>query len=451
MAHMLRLICFCSLLLTLFSCKKDQIPNYAIESNEFINTWVLDSMRRYYLWSEELPGSPNITSEPKIFFGEIKNKNDRFSQLYLPNDPASFEASSRSAYGFDYVVLKDETSNTFFGVVKLVLKESPAERAGLQRGMFITAVNKKTFTNENINSLYQELVSSNVVNLTIQSQLSNRNTEQELEIHAGLSFEQPVISSLLLHGAKKIGYVYIDHFSFGLTTTLQPIIEQFKSQGIEQLIIDLRYNLGGEVSEAAGLSALLAPGIEYNSPFIVYQGNRNGGTRKESFGEAATFDGLINFGILQTVKLNLPKIYILTSGSTASAAEIVINCLKPYMEVVTIGEKTTGKDLASFLIKDFSSPQKVAWEIQPIIYKLYNAKDIGDYGEGLLPTVEISELGRLPLPALGDTGDLLIETALQQMDAVQPKTQHLNRINKPTLKFDSQSDRAVHSVVLTHR
>lgn len=424
---------------------------YEFGTNEYVNSWLLDSMRRYYFWSDDLPTKPDLGAEPKRFFQAIKNGQDRFSYIYLPNDPASFDVSSRSAFGFDYAVLENATDGSFFGIVKLVLKDSPAERAGLKRGDVITAINGKSIHADNSASLYEELLNSQTFMLTIRITVGGELVEQSVEIHKGLSFEQPVIHQIFLQGSKKVGYIYIDHFSFGLTASLISVFEHFKTEGVEELILDLRYNLGGEVSEAAGLCALVAPNIEFDTPFIIYKGNKNGGTRKESFGVASTFDGYIRFEDVQNAALRLSKIYLLTTGATASSAEVVINCLKPYMEVVTIGEKTLGKDLASFLIKDFSSPQKISWQIQPIVYKLYNAGDVGDYGSGFLPTVEIDELSSLPLPAMGDSEDVLIKTALNQIQGERGKAYRTGAINRAVLHFDSQLNRPSGNVVLTHK
>lgn len=433
------------------SCKKDAPLIYDVGTNEYINTWILDSMRRYYFWSENLPADPNLNIEPNGFFETIRNETDRFSRLYLPNDPSSFETSSRSAFGFEYAVIEQPKERSVLGVVKLVLKDSPAERAGLKRGDLIKSINGKAFTTENTNSLYQALINSQTLNLTTQIFVSGETAEQEIEIQKGWTFEQPLVSRIYTLNTGKVGYVYIDHFSFGLSTSLQPVFKQFKNEHINALILDLRYNLGGEVSEAAGVSALIAPDIDFRTAFITYKGNKNGGTRDETFGEAATFDGYIYFDELLHAKLNLPNVYVLTTRSTASAAEVVINCLKPYMEVITIGEKTMGKDLASFLIKDGASPQQVAWEIQPIVYKLYNSAGSGDYGKGLSPTLTVNELDELPLFEIGDDRDLLIKAALNQVQKTNDKVYRTKTSSHAIVRFDSQSSRASQSVILTHK
>ena len=117
--------------------------------------------------------------------------------------------------------------------------------------------------------------------------------------------------------------------------------------------------------------------------------------------------------------MNLTKVYILTTESTASASELVINGLKPYIEVVQIGDITTGKNVGSITIYD--SPTfgkenrnpKHYYAMQPIVFKIANADNFGEYYNGLTP----AEGNLLPenitnLGVLGTTSEPLLSTAI---------------------------------------
>lgn len=440
------------------ACKKDHIKKeYPQGSNEQINTWILDSLSRYYYWTEELPKKPVLSQSPTAFFVSVKSASDRFSQLYLPNEAGV--SSSRSLYGFDYAVIQEPVTQRVFGLVKCVLKGSPAERYGLKRGAYISKINGKAFSSSNVAALDQELLTGRTTKLILADLKDGVYVDQpELNMIAGLTFEQPVLHQVIERGGLKIGYLYIDGFSAGMANTLIPVFSDFKSAGVSELVIDLRYNSGGEVSEAAGLCAMVAPGLTYGTDFIIYKGNKNGGQRKESIGEAATFDKRLDFNTLLQSNISMKRVFVLTTGATASASEVLINNLKPYMQVKIIGEKTMGKDEASFLIRDQRVPRQVDWEMYPIIYKLFNAQGQGGYGGGISPDLQLSEFTVLPLVPFGNTNDALLSKALDQLSAKKIISSARSAIGEMRLSFDntlvlsdSHLEKANKSIVLTHR
>lgn len=129
----------------------------------------------------------------------------------------------------------------------------------------------------------------------------------------------------------------------------------------------------------------------------------------------------------------------MTGSHTASAAELLINSLRPYLTVIQSGQQTLGKDMASFVIKDYRNPQLVPkWEIYPMIFKLYNAAGKGDYSNGLIPDQTADELSALPLKPFGDISDPLIQSCLQKSfaGAGQVKTEAVSEKSK--VLFDSR-------------
>lgn len=445
--------------LMISACKKEQSkPEYPQGSNEKINSWVLDSLKRYYYWNDHLPQKADFSQAPLQFFNSIKNNSDRFSRLYLPEDLSTIPVSTRSLYGFDYAVIQGSANLQPVALVKFVLKDSPAARYGLKRGDYISRINGQRFTATNISTLEKDLLNGRTATIGMAEFKDGiYNDTIELNMIAGLTFEQPAVHQILESESTKTGYIYIDSFSPGISSSLIPVFTEFKNQGISELVLDLRYNSGGDVSEAAALCTMIAPGINYNSPFITYRGNKNGGIRNESFGVAATFDHQVNFNALLSANISLKRIFILATGATASASEVVINNLKPYLQVVLVGAKTMGKDEASFLIQDLREPKKVAWEMYPIIYKLSNASGQGGYAAGIEPDLQVSEFSQLPLLPFGNVNDPLISMALKQF-AVQKKTGAVNRsasavavASVAMIYADTHIRKSTGSIVLTHR
>ncbi|MEZ2337635.1 S41 family peptidase [Mucilaginibacter sp. RCC_168] len=441
------------------SCKKDNSTrNYPVGSNENINTWILDSLKRYYYWSDGLPSKPALNRPPLDFFSAIRNSSDRFSYILLPGDPSTISPSNKSQYGFDYTTIKEKNTGLVFGVVKLVLSDSPASRGGLKRGDYISKINGKTITLENAAALQQELLSGSKVIITLAELNGNELKDiDSVELTAGFTFEQPAVSNITGVGGSKIAYLYVYDFSPGLATSLYNTFMSFKNAGVTELILDLRYNSGGQVAEAAGLCAMIASGVNYTTPFIIYKGNKNGGSRSESLGDAASFDHTLNFNTLLQANLNLKRVFILGTGATASASEVMINNLKPYMQVVLIGEKTRGKDEASFKISDARVPKQVEWEMHPIVYKLFNAAGNGSYNAGIDPDISVTELSDLPLQPFGAREDPLVKAALNRISGNNTiRIAGLKSSNKCNLAAgnilaDSRVMLTSASTVITHR
>jgi len=450
-------ICFVIIFSVHVACKKDNTKTvYPVGTNENINTWILDSLKRYYYWSESLTSEPGIDKNPKDFFAAIRNPADRFSYIVLPDD-ASTKIPGNRDFGFDYTTVKYQNTNEVIGIIKLVLSDSPAFRAGLKRGDYISKINNKKLT-ENAEALQQEIFNNNHFLLGLAEFEGNTWVDtRSVEIIKGVTLDQSAISKIIESEGKKVGYLYFQDFNAGLASSLNNVFAGFKSAGITELILDLRYNSGGQVAEAAGLCAMIAAGVTYDKPFIIYKGNRNGGVRTESIGSAATFDGTVNFNALTQNNLGLNRVYVLCTGVTASASEVMINNLRPYMQVIAVGEKTRGKDEASFRIFDARIPKQVLWEMHPIVYKLFNSDGNGDYSAGINPDLQANELTVLPLLSFGETADPLVKMAMAHasgkttISAKGLKSTKIDELFSVEVLTDSRLKTAERSMVITHR
>lgn len=126
----------------------------------------------------------------------------------------------------------------------------------------------------------------------------------------------------------------------------------------------------------------------------------------------------------------MSEVYIITSANTASAAEVVINNLKPYIKVTQIGDKTLGKDMAAFTLSDTETPEN-KWVIYPMVYKIFNILDSGNYTSGIEPALIADEYAQLPLQPLGSKDETLLASALlvitgQASSNLKQKPQHKN-------------------------
>lgn len=406
-------------LLSIVSCRQDDegIPDFPEGSTESVNVWVQDSMRRYYYWAQQMPQKPNYSLPTQDFFKSLLSPQDRFSFILNTKDASTYPKSARSMYGFDYTILQ-QPDGKIVTVIKLVLQNSPAQNASLKRGMIITKINGAVITSANMGTLSSSVINSSVLNLSVGDwNNGNIDNEKDITVYYGFTFHQSLVSKIFEHNGKKTAYLYVYDFPDGMAQLLSQKFSEFKSLGVQALVLDLRYNYGGSVSSAAALCAMIPAGISANSPFIIYKGNKNGGEVKMNFAQQIAYDkSAPGFNILHANTLGFSKVYILTSESTASASEIVINNLKPYMEIIQVGGTTLGKDMAGFAIEDQRNPPKISWQIHPVIYKVYNANGQGEYNNGISPQISVNEFSVLPLLPLGDPNETVLSSALNKIN-----------------------------------
>ena len=213
-------------------------------------------------------------------------------------------------------------------------------------------------------------------------------------------------------GGRRVGYLVYNHFTSGLSSTsteydedLREAFQYFSSQQVNEFVLDLRYNNGGQVSCAQLLSTMLVPASALGQPlcYLEYRANS-----QEDRTPLYLDENLIQGG----ANLNLSRLYVLTGSETASASEMLINCLKPYMEVVLIGDVTVGKNMGSLT---FTSPELLL-TMSPMVCKIYNSQGESDYAEGFQPDISVDESSDLThfLP-FGNQDELMLSTALGQM------------------------------------
>ncbi|MBS7566951.1 PDZ domain-containing protein [Mucilaginibacter sp. Bleaf8] len=397
----------------LAACKKENSASVPLSGS---NQWILDSMRVYYYWNKELPKQPAANESPTSFFKSLLNPADRFSYIDNP-DEVKTEYSSFAWYGFEYAFVESAAlAGQLIGTVTLVVPGGPAEKQGLKRGDIFTAVNEVALSTSTSNSIKRVLSEGNGVTL----QLADLQDKQLIRTsavkitHQNFS-EQPVYTTRIFSGGQaKIGYIFYNWFSGLNDYNVLDSLNKLKSQGISELVIDLRYNPGGDVSSAAKIAATLTPG-KPEQLFAIYQANSNGGHINKSFNDLIGENGFQpqDFSEFTSRRINLKRIFILTSASTASAAELLVNNLKPFIQVIQIGHTTTGKDMASFAIRDFHTPIKINFTLHPLVFKLYNANGQGEYSNGLTPDYIVDEFSVLPLKPFSDPDDPLLKKALE--------------------------------------
>jgi C-terminal processing protease CtpA/Prc len=322
--------------------------------------------------------------------------------------------------GMDYALRHKSGSTTdIFGWVRYVLPNSDASDKGVERGAIFYAINGIPLTVDNYRTLLG--ATTYTINLADYDNGNITPNGQSVSLTKTNLSENPIlVNSLINQGTHKIGYLMYNGFYPSYDSQLNTTFGQLKSQNITDLVLDLRYNSGGSVTSATRLASMITG--QFNGQlFAKEQWNLKAQAYFEETNPSTLNNNFSNtIGSNSINSLNLTKVYILTSKSSASASELVINCLKPYITVIQIGDVTTGKNVGSITLYDSPTFSKTnvnpnhKYAMQPIVLKIVDKNGIGDYTSGIAPTFPLVEnLGNLSV--LGNENELLLSTAINQI------------------------------------
>ena len=266
-----------------------------------------------------------------------------------------------------------------------------------------------------------------------------------------LTINPILLSKIIETDGKKIGYLVYNQYINEYNAQLTSVFQNFKDQQVDDVVIDLRFNSGGYVDAAIHLSSILAPSSAVSTPSILIKKQWNQFYQDYWAKNNVTNQLQTTFDKTVAVNLNLAKVYFLTSQSSASASELTIVGLQPYMEVITIGEATSGKYTASSTFQPTINdegdldPDIDNWAIQPIIFKYANAAGLTDFKDGITPTHPVSEiLVASVVPQLGDEDEPLLETAIGLITGNRKKSTQLQtgiqwkKIDRSASKYQKQ-------------
>lgn len=421
--------------LLLGACREEEEPiieeaeEEEVSRNAAINNWIYRQMDIYYLWRDNMRNPGSVEKEPEVYFEALLYREaDRFSDIFEnATELTDGLGGTNTEAGYEFGLYTTPTPGQVIAEVTYIKRGSPAETKDIRRGDIITAINGQNMTIDNYQTLLRDIRRAH----TISYRRFNEATGV-LEIKPDLQMEVTRVSenpnfmdSVYTIGNQKIGYVVYHFFAPSPTpqtpntvpiydNEMDQIFQKFKTQGVNHLIVDFRYNGGGYVSSAVNLASLIAPGVsanevfsktKYNSYLMSYENLQNVQTRFRNKAE--------NIGS----QLG-GKVYILTSRRTASASELIINSLRPYMDVVIIGNKTHGKNVGSIVIEEENNPNN-NYGLLPIISQSFNSNDQSDYGNGFVPNIEALE-GTERLRPFGDLNEILLRTAIGQITGTPP-------------------------------
>lgn len=420
-------------LFILSSCESDDSTKPNTDSPTYVNDWIYNQMGMYYFWNETLPSNPDKSLTPDKFFESLVNKEDRFSWIQDNYEEliASLSGVSSGDIGFEYIgYLVTANSDSVIGQISYIKPNTPAQAGGLKRGDVFTHVDGVHLNKSNWRSLLSGAKSTAEITF-VDSNLENPVNKVIGKITKYA--ENPVyLDSTYTIGNKKIGYLVYNFFAndngngdMQYDLQLNKVFADFKTAGITDLVLDLRYNSGGSMLSSLILSSLIVPDLSTTKVFSTIQFNplyQAAYTKK--YGAESLVDKFVDkIQVCKTKqeKLNNPgsikSLYVLTSNVTASASEMLINGLKPYMNVYLIGSTTVGKNVGSFTLYDEDNKTN-KWGLQPIVLKYFNSKGTSDFEKGFTPDTE-SKDNYLQKLALGNLQEEMLQIAIQKITGIQ--------------------------------
>mgnify|MGYP000772065485 FL=1 len=440
-----------------FSCGVDRWPEYAHQTA--LDTWMLDIMQQNYLWYQDLPSydDVNLFLDPASFLSKVKSKSDSYSFV------DSVMETPLPTYGFDYSLVRSADIDTAYNaLITYVIPGSPAEAAGLERGNWIMKVDTSYISKKYETQLLQGTKARDLVmgvwkevpvepeegevgeeETTVYKVVPNDKT---LKLPAARAVEDnPVHKTEILtvkenNSDIKVGYLMYNSFTAGTKADpekyndeLRQISQEFKKAGVKYVILDLRYNAGGSLDCVQLLGTILTSNARLNGPMAYLEYNDKNRNK----------DATINFDptILGSgTNLDLPGLFVITSGTTAGAPEMLIGSLflKDSYPVVSIGSATKGQNVATeqFVNEEF------LWSVNPVVCTVYNSKH--DENGSFVPNADL-KISETTIDGItnyseflpfGDPNERLLKVAIGVIEGTYPPKKEEDTTTKAQFKIE---------------
>lgn len=449
-------ILFLTLLTSSFfiSCSQDQDDLDSIKPGDgnqrdlTVENFIYRGLNEIYLYKADVPELAddffatqtakndfldNYATPEDLFYEGLLASQDKFSFIVddyvaLENSFSGISKTTGMNYNLSYIA---SGSDDLLGFVRYVLPGTSAEEQGIKRGDIFTKVNGTQLTVSN----YQSLLASPTVTVSLATLDGNVLTDSGVTkslTNVEYNTNPVLIKKIHEINGLKVGYLMYNSFTRDYDTHLNEAFGEFKAAGVTELILDLRYNGGGDVRTATDLASMITgqfPGEifmkeEWNEKYQAYFESTE--ERKESL--LNRFNTKIRSGEAIN-SLNLSRVYVLTTLRSASASELIINGLKPYIDVIQVGDKTTGKFTASVTLYDSPNFGRTnantthKYALQPLVLKSVNAAGVSDFVNGLEPDHLIKENIR-SLGILGDLDEPLLKVALDVLQGNRASIQY---------------------------
>lgn len=359
------------------------------------NQYVYELMRDRYLWADQSPNiDPLAYDSPEAVLEAMAYRSqDRWSGIQAAEQRARYFSEGRYlGVGVQFVSTRDDEVR-----IALTYHDSPAARAGIRRGMSVVSVNDQPLASILAEGSWATVDGPDEPGVEVKYELRDLDGSiRTIVLQKDWVQIQTVLEARTLDTQQgKVGYLLFTSFLGTAPDELRRAFGEFAAQGVTDLVIDLRYNGGGLLSSAAVLGSLILDGGQAGKPL----------TRLLYNARHAAEDGDLLLPEEQ-IGLGLERLFVLTGPGTASASELLVNGLRPFIPVHLVGGTTHGKPVGSYTFNYCDMA------VVPITFRLVNSAGEGDYFEGLQPSCVIADDLE---HALGDPDESRLTAALALM------------------------------------
>ena len=379
----------------LAGCGEDRTYEYLELTQE--NQWIFQKMQDVYLWNDSItePKRQSFFSKSSTFFTSLLEKTDKYSHFT--------DSAANTGYGMGYAVMRDPLNiqrSKYYALVLFVEPGSPADKAGLKRGNWITTVGKSNISSSNYGYLDRGEATTVYTSQIVLDEENMKYMWQDADTlqmgtATALSSCGLYLDTVYTQRNHKIGYLVYNSFSQESKEKTSAAIEKFKQQNITELIVDLRYNNGGSISAASELASMIVAADNAGKTFCKLTHNSLNSEQ----------DTVYKYTPANTLSLN--KVYIISGTTTRGAAETFISALQStlgYNNAIVIGEKTVGENIET---QAFESPYN--FTINPATAYIDNGTGERMYPDGISPNYTLNELDDLyNIHKLGSTQEYLL-------------------------------------------
>ncbi len=368
-------------LLAIVSCGENRTHEFFDLTKE--NQWIYTTMRKEYLWSDQIkPQERSKFFVPSSTF---------FTSLLYKDDKASFFTDSVYAgdYGITFTLMRDpilEVPNKVYALVLFVEPESPAGIAGIERGTWISAVNGKKLTTSSSSMFTSGSDTKFATEYIEYDDVEDKRywvQNDTVTVTASVAYGMSDINLDTVYQVrdKNIGYIVCNSFNDdNFIERINRVAEDFITQNVTDIVVDLRYNNGGTITNAAHMASMLVPTSLAGTPFCTLKKSDN------------VVDTVYNY-MYPEYTLGDKRVFFITGEATRGVAELLIasvDASRSAYEVMTIGGKSAGSNM---MVEKIISPY--GFSINPATAYAYSSDGNMLSTSGITPDYELDELAQV--------------------------------------------------------
>lgn len=416
----------------LSSCKKEVLPSDSDPIEKEGRNFLYELMNTNYYWYELMPAvvKENYKDPYELMDAMIYKPVDRWSGVQTYED---YLAQSTGTFvGHGIRIGLDETNKAR---IAQIYKNSPMYALGVRRGWIIKSINGTNLAQiliDGNSAAYYEALGPSEAGVTNTFLFQIPDGRDSVVTATKSTF---ILNSVLLYDTLQLksgitGHLVFDQFIPPSNLELETAFTYFKENNITDLIVDLRYNSGGDLSVLTNMASYIAGASQFGEPFLKIVHNDQNSTKDKVYN-------------LNTVSqpVSITKLVTICTRGTSSASEDLINGLAPYLDVICIGDTTDGKPVGMY-----GTNFKMTYMFWPISFSLRNAEDQGEFYDGIPPEKYVpDDLTR----DFNDKNEACLKEAIYYLENGGVSAKSMYKYNS-SVNFAERSDKMNKAYIIEH-